>query len=223
MTKILFGSIVRNGENYLPRYFEQLNSLTNDYEIGLAITEGDSKDNTKYVIEDESKTCSFPIYQYEYNHSGNLYGSVNVPERWKNIANTWNYMLDQIDWLLPQYEYFCYMEADLIWNKETIDQLIWDCAFFDAVAPMSMLGNIFYDTWGHRALGHNFTNMYPYHPDFHKYTKYMPLTSAGSCIMMQPKVAKICRLNSEDAMIGHDIIRNKFTFVLDKTAYVHHP
>ena len=41
--KILFGSIVRDGASYLPRYFEQLRSLTDKHEIGLAICEGDSK------------------------------------------------------------------------------------------------------------------------------------------------------------------------------------
>lgn len=220
MTSILFGSIVRNGVNYLPRYFEQINSLRSQYNVQIAITEGDSADNSYDVLKDLIRQYDIPTQLFKFNHGGNLYGSVNVSERWMNIARTWNYMLDRIS---LQYDYFCYMECDLIWNKPTIDKLVDAMQYFDAVAPMSMLGNIFYDTWGHRALGQNFSNNYPYHPDFEKYQKYMPLTSAGSCIMMRSKVAKVCRLLEEDAMIGHDIIRNRFTFMLDKSAFVYHP
>lgn len=221
MARILFGSIVRNGEKYLPRYFDQLNSLKDKHKIGLAITEGDSTDNTYEYLQ--SRMIDNVFHLYKFDHKGKLYGSVNVAERWYNIAKTWNYMLDQIQEHLNQYDLFCYMEADLIWDSKTIEQLIWDCDYFDAVAPMSILGDVFYDTWGHRALGHNFTNMYPYHPDFDKYKVYMPLQSAGSCIMMQSKVAKVCRLNPMDAMIGHDIIKHGFTFVLNKQLAVHHP
>lgn len=221
MARILFGSIVRDGKAYLPRYFKQLESLTNKHEIGLFICEGDSVDGTFEYLQNV-KPNFYPYHVYKFDHKGEKFGSVNNPIRWQNIAATWNYMLDRIH-TIDSYDYFCYMEADLIWDSKTIDQLVWDCDYFDAVAPMSMLGDMFYDTWGHRAFGENFTNMYPYHSCFHRYEKYMPLQSAGSCIMMQSKVAKVCRLNPTDAMIGHDIIRNKFTFVLNKLISVHHP
>lgn len=220
MTTILFGSIVRNGEQYLPRYFEQINSLRTKYNVQIAITEGDSKDNSYEKIKQLIRQYDISTQLYKYNHGGNQYGSVDVAERWCNIAKTWNYMLNRIS---LNYDYFCYMEADLIWNKQTIDKLVEGMQYFDAVAPMSMLNNIFYDTWGHRAFGRNFSNAYPFHPDFEKYPKYMPLTSAGSCIMMQSKVAKTCRLSETDAMIGHDIIKNHYTFMLDKSAFVYHP
>ncbi len=122
-----------------------------------------------------------------------------------------------------EYDYFYYMESNLIWNKETIDKLVEGMKEFDCVAPMSMLNQIFYDTWGHRANGLNFSNYYPYHPDFDKFDRYMPIESAGSCILMKSEVIKNCRLNLKDAMIGHDIIKNGYSFVLDKTAIVNHP
>ena len=222
MANILFGSIVRNGENYIQRYYDQVSAIKNHH-VAIALTEGDSTDNTYSCILNKATNSGIATNLFKFDHKGNVYGSVDVAERWQNIAKTWNYMLDNIQILLDNYDYFCYMEDDLIWDSETIEQLIWDCDYFDAVAPMSMLGGIFYDTWGHRAFGENFTNTYPYHSHFNKYQKYMPITSAGSCIMMQSKVAKVCRLNPTDAMIGHDIIKNKFTFVLNKTIAVHHP
>jgi hypothetical protein len=221
--KILFGSIVRNGESYIRRYFDQISNLTKDFEVGVFITEGDSTDNSYQTIMDNALSTKISTMLFKYNHGGNLYGSVNVKERWENIAATWNFMLDRITSVLDQYDLFCYVEADLMWNKETILQLANDCLYFDAVAPMSMLGGLFYDTWGHRAFGESFSNTQPYHTHFDNYPVYMPLQSAGSCIMMQSKVAKICRLSPIDAMIGHDIIKNKFSFVLNKEIAVYHP
>lgn len=220
--KILFGSIVRDGASYLPRYWEQLNSLTDTYEIGLIITEGDSVDSTWEMLW-ELYPRQFDLYTYQYSHNGPKFGSVDNPTRWTNIAKTWNYMLDNCN-KFQEYDYFCYMEADLIWNKETIDKLVEGMDEFDCVAPMSMLGQEwFYDTWGHRSNGMNFTANYPYHPYFNNCLRYMPLESAGSCILMKSKVAQNCRLSLKDAMIGHDIIKQGYSFVLDKTAIVNHP
>lgn len=223
MKKILFGSIIRDGEGYLSRYYDQLRSLTNDYEIGLAICEGDSLDDTGEMIY-RLLPSELALYAYNYSHKGPKFGSVDNPTRWENIAKTWNYMLNNIDNALEEYDYFCYMEADLIWNKETIDKLVEGMEDFDCVAPMSMLGQEwFYDTWGHRSNGMNFGASYPYHPFFNDCLRYMPLESAGSCILMKSKVVQTCRLSLKDAMIGHDIIKQGYSFVLDKTAVVNHP
>jgi len=225
MVKILFMSIVRDGQEYLPRYFEQLNSLRYEYEISLAINEGDSVDNSRELILSQSNTL--PIYLYNYSHKGQKFGSIDNPTRWMNIAKTWNYMLNLLteEEIFDKYDYVIYMEADLIWNKSTIDKLIdgLEKSFGEVIAPMSMLGNIFYDTWGHRSDGINFGPVYPFHANFEKYSRYVPLTSAGSCLAMKPVVAKQCRLSEVDAMMGHDIKKYSFSFVLDKTAKVNHP
>lgn len=221
MKRILFGSIVRDGESYLPRYFEQLNSLTDDYEIGLVITEGDSTDNTFQYLTSQ-RPSFYPYHVFKYDHKGQKFGSVDNPTRWTNIAKTWNYMLDHIH-TFDDYDYFCYIEADLIWDKQTIDKLVEGMAYFNAVAPMSMMGTWFYDTWGHRSFGERFSNLYPYHSAFQHYLRYMPLQSAGSCIMMDIEVIKKCRLSLTDAMIGHDVVKNGYLFMLDKEAIVNHP
>ena len=51
----------------------------------------------------------------------------------------------------------------------------------------------------------------------------VPLTSAGSCIAMKPEVINACRLSLVDAMIGHDIVKNNYVFMLDKESKVYHP
>lgn len=223
MKSILFGSIVRDGESYLERYYKQLEELTSTYKIGSIICEGDSTDNTKDLLKQLQATSSVSSKLLEFNHKGQKFGSVDNPTRWHNIAITWNYMLDQYKDSFDNYAYFCYMECDLIWNKETIDRLVEGMQWFDCVAPMSMLGNIFYDTWGHRSNSKNFFNYSPFHEDFYKYDRYMPLQSAGSCILMKTEVIKQCRLSTVDAMIGHDIVNNGYSFMLDKHSTVNHP
>lgn len=219
-------SIVRDGAEYLPRYFEQLKSLHSEYQVALAINEGDSQDNSRIIIRDNIDNVS-ELYFYDYSHNGPKFGSINNATRWMNIAKTWNYMLGELtkNNIFDDYDYVIYMESDLIWNKQTVDKLVegLEKSFGEAVAAMSMLGNIFYDTWGHRANGINFGPVYPFHPEFEKYPRYVPITSAGSCIAMKPCVAKQCRLSEIDAMIGHDIKKYSFAFVLDKTARVQHP
>lgn len=224
MVKLLFGSIIRDGESYLQRYFDQLTTLTSDYKVGLAITEGDSIDNT-YAKIFELCPSEIDLYTFKYNHNGPKFGSVSNPTRWLNIAITWNYMLDNLREVVEDYDYFIYMESDLIWDKATISKLITGLQSnrIDAIAPMSMLGEIFYDTWGHRAFDVKFGALYPYHYKYLDYGRYMPLTSAGSCIAMKPEVINTCRLSLVDAMIGHDIVKNNYVFMLDKESKVQHP
>ena len=221
MVSVLFISIIRDGITYLGQYYEQLNSLNSKYKITLAITEGDSTDDT-YTYLKQNISRSGDVKLFKFDHKGKKYGSVNNPDRWQRIAMTWNSMLNKLEF---DYDYVIYMEADLIWDIGTIDKLIEGLqkGFGDAIAPMSMLGSIFYDTWGHRAFGENFGAIYPFHSQFTTYDRYMPLESAGSCIAMKPTVIRQCRLNPVDAMIGHDIKKFGYTFVLDKQARVLHP
>lgn len=242
MKSILFGSIVRDGESYLERYYKQLNELTSTYKIGSIICEGDSVDKSYqtilkqkynkllpdfvlYALESLIPNYSFSKVKtkvFKFDHKGQKFGSVDVSERWHNIAITWNYMFDNFkDY--DQYDYFCYMESDLIWNKTTIDLLVEGMETFDAVAPLSIKGNLFYDTWGHRAYGENFKNTTPIHKMYDKFGVYMPIHSAGSCILMKTEVIKNCRLSTVDAMLGHDIVKKGYSFMLDKRSIVNHP
>lgn len=216
---IIFCSIVRNGTSYLGSYLKRLSDYASisGHDISLAICEGDSTDNSYWFIQN-NKPDNIDLFLYNYNHGGQEYGSVNVPERWQNIARTWNHLFDQLDF--RAWDRCVYMESDLTWDFYTIEKLL--VSPYDVTSPMSMIGNIFYDTWGHRSNGVHFTNQFPFHPDFNRYKRYMPLESAGSCLVAIPEVFNTCRLSEVDAMIGHDIVKNGFSFMLDKTARVTH-
>lgn len=212
---VTIGSIVRDGSGYIGRYFKQIEDLRKHIPVNVIITEGDSTDNTWALIQNREGVTPF-----KYDHKGAKYGSVNVKERWKNIARTWNHMLSQAGSIKTP---FIYLEADLLWDSKSMLSLIEGLSDFDAVAPMCFHGNIFYDTWGHRAFGRHFTNLYPYHANLTDYDRYMPIESAGSCIVMKSEVINSCRLSEVDAMIGHDIITKGYSFVVDKKTRIYHP
>lgn len=220
---ILFTSIVRDAELYLDRYFSQLKELNNLVPCQLLITEGDSVDNTLSKIEE----CPVLFYCYKQDHNGQKFGSVDNPVRWKNIAQTWNWMYDNFsNW--KAYKAIVYMEADLIWTPETILSLIEGLSKFHAVSPLVMLRDtsIFYDIWGYRDKnGKHFFSNPPYHEDLEKCSeRYYPLSSAGSCIVMQPRVLRTgCRLSEKDAMIGHDLRKHGYALALDTQQKIYHP
>ncbi len=230
---VQIGSIVRDASEYLNRYFTQVQELQRALfargdSVQVAIAEGDSVDDTWDMLRMHQALEEYvhvtPPRLIKYDLAGQKFGSVNVPQRWANIARTWNMLLDEIQ--NEPFDVFIYVEADLIWQPETMLALIADLAYVDAVAPMSMhQSGYFYDTWGHRAGGLNFSNNPPYHPRLPdvKPGQLMQLDSAGSCKVMRAKVARQCRLAESDAMMGHDIYKNGFSLWLDPEQKVIHP
>lgn len=240
MTTVAIMSIVRNGSSYLPRYFRQVDALSGYCELlGMTVTpwvtEGDSTDDTARVLSQWKHPHKRLVH---YSHGGPAFGSINHPTRWRQIAATWNYMLDR----MPEYDRVIYVEADLIWTPETmaalLDQL--DADVVHACSPMSFgHDGRFYDTWGHRCLGDHFIQDYPYHPAIEALANrdeemlaalggtsrngLLRIDSAGSCMVMIGRVAQDCRLANEDAMIGHDLKRLGYQLWLNPGVSVWHP
>lgn len=225
MRNVRVTSIVRDGMGYLPRYFDQLNWLaaeleTRGYEMDTCVCEGDSKDGSWEYLTSLHEL--FPLWLYKFDHTGPKFGSVSHPTRWQNIARTWNFLFEEIKH--DEFDALIYVEADLIWQPDTMLKLIDDLKQVPAVAPMSMMGNIFYDTHGHRADGVNFTNWAPFHQRLVGNTgELIKLDSAGSCKVMRAEVAKSCRFSEVDAMLGHDIYAKGYSLWLDPCVKVEHP
>lgn len=226
---IVIASIVRNGVSYLPRHFGQMEQLrqllaAQGDSLRYAITVGESTDGTHdWLMTNDGKTRG-QIWQH--SNSGPVFGSVDDPVRWANIARTWNGMFERLtSW---QYDALIYVEADLIWQPETMARLLGHLEYVPAVAPMSMMQqrpDVFYDTWGHRASGRHFESFAPYHPSLPqvKPNELMQIESAGSCKVMWQEVAQKCRFNEADAMLGHDIYKHSYSLWLDPAVSVFHP
>lgn len=219
-------SIVRNGMGYLPRHFAQVERLeatlrVRDIPVQVWLCEGDSSDGTwEYLI---AQAHVRPLRLFQYCHGGPAFGSVDNPTRWRNIARTWNYLFDQMRrdrWGHA----VIYVEADLIWEPGTMLRLLGHLAAVDAVAPMSMRGDIFYDTWGHRAQNEHFTNFPPFHPLLEGWEGgLLRLESAGSCTVMRSAVADVCTFDERDAMLGQSMAAQGFGLWLDPGVRVEHP
>jgi len=242
---IVLGSCVRNGAGYLPRYFEQVGGLaehvrTHGFKFKHVALEGDSEDTTwadlvKYFTRVGS---TYPVQLIHYEVGGRAYGSVDVADRWKQIARCWNHMWRRLN-DGPPVGIFIYMEADLIWDPPTVWGLVEHVLDgVDAVAPMSMLRNsphhVFWDTWGHRAGGLRFQNAPPYHPwldprkaippdCYDRERGLIKIDSAGSCGVFHGDIVRKCTFRDRDAMVGPSLYEEGFTFWLDPMLEVIHP
>ncbi len=196
---LTLSSIFRDSEEYLDRYFAQIDEL--EQVIGpvrLVIAEGDSEDLTYKSLRDRMRDRDTLLYR---PHHGRKFGSVDNPERWAQIAYVCNSVMDA----MPSDDTpKVYVESDLIWHPHTIVTLLEDLAEVPAVAPMSMKDGRFYDIWGHRGLdGNRFTIGPPYHVDLEATEDdLVEIGSAGSCVAMRPDIAKLARFGANDCMVG---------------------
>lgn len=222
---LVVASAFRNSEHYVRRYFEQVALLRDEIPLRLVLAEGDSTDDTYALIEKHLQPDDVLL---KVDHGGPVYGSVNKPERWAQIAYVWNTILDHLH--LDDTDRFLLVESDLGWAPGSIAELVGCLDRVGAVAAMSYhvgTGN-FYDIWGHRGMdGERFKMKPPYHPDLDGLPRgrMVAIESAGSCIAVRGKVMNAgVRFSNEDGIRGFcRTIRDHATLWLHTGAEVWHP
>ncbi len=207
---IVVGSVFRNSASYVDRYFSQIRNLRMqtlpDIKMKLLLVEGDSKDDTWARLNHWRDMDILPNTSIELikrEHGGPDYGRIDDPKRWGQIAYACNGIMENMP---DDTSVFMYVESDLIWSAHDVNRLIdglygiFQC---DAVAPMCrwLRNGDFYDTWGFRAEGANFSPKHPYHPSIGSQS-YFRLESAGSMVAMKKKVAERARFSEEDCIVG---------------------
>ena len=115
----MLASIFRDSAAYVDRYFAQVDALRQHIPVTLYLAEGDSTDGTWVVLNERTTDDD---YLFQIAHGGPKFGSVNNPQRWKQIAYVCNGLLDSI----PQQGNLIYVESDLIWEPETMLTLLGD-------------------------------------------------------------------------------------------------
>jgi hypothetical protein len=228
MSTIVLASIMRNGCGYLDRYLAQVQALRSMLEARSdtlinVVAEGDSTDETWPRLQRAAAAQVGRMRALKLDHGGPEFGSIDNPTRWQNIARTWNRLFDRIQDI--DGDALIYVEADLVWKPETMVALLAHLdAGYDAVAPMSMMGDWFYDTWGHRAQGRNFRSSAPYHDGLVGLEpgQLLQIESAGSCKALRWPIVQQCRFSEVDAMIGHSLYQNGYSFWLDPSLAVRH-
>jgi len=210
---MLMASMFHNSTSYLDRYFEQVEALRREIPVTLYLAEGDSTDNTREVLEKYLEPGDQII---DATHGGMVFGSVDHPQRWKQIAYVCNTLLDA----LPQAGNLIYVEADLIWTPETMVHLLGDLTVVDAVAPLCYQRERFYDTWGYRYEDGSHIGSSPV-----RHTGLVKILSAGSCIAMRPEVYRDCRFTEDEAIVGFckEMKAEGFGLFMDTDLAIEHP
>lgn len=218
-------SSFRNAENYLDRYFEQVNQLDlllceRGDSSHLVLGEGDSTDNTSHRLQRLSYWFNPTLINV--SHGGPDYGHIVDAGRFKQLAGVWNRIWSQIP---ADADVVIMVESDLIWSADTIIALIDDLEHVPCVAPfvaeLSTQG--FYDCWGFRKNGKHFNKHEPYF-DGWPTTELVPVDSAGSCLVMKAALARHLTWPEEDVIVGicNQIYRYGGSVHLDPACTVTH-
>jgi hypothetical protein len=125
-----------------------------------------------------------------------------------------------------------YVESDLVWDARTMMALIVHLVTpgIDIIAPFVHEGNktgTLYDTFAFRFHGggpFSFSKRPPYHEMFDP-SCLNELASAGSCLVMKGKVARVSRFKDEEAVVGfcEHARYNGFRIFTDFRLAVRHP
>lgn len=231
-THLIVCSMFRNSAGYIDRYFSQLRSLQSltPREVVPILVEGDSTDDTKDRLIHE--LADWPTGALSHlNHGGPSWQSVDDPARWEALAQVGNDALHHARMFAGPHDQMVWVESDLVWQADTILNLTVYGLTNDrhAVAAMSLHGrqpSIFYDTWGHVGRdGHPFSHRPPYHPDLLAASRYVPISSAGSCFALDYQALKIARFSPVDCIrgIGRTLREAGIVLWLDTDAAVLHP
>lgn len=207
-------SIFSNSVPYLGRYFKQINDLRERYDLRLVLGEGDSRDHTYDELQSYLQPEDALL---QHHHGGPVFGSVDSPQRWEQIASIVAPVVRAACGFQPQA--VVWVESDLVWETRVMAQLIDTALDGRVVAPMVFAANSerFYDTWGFRMDGQHFYAHPPYQPkESRREGNFVKIDSCGSCFATD-------QLKTLKAWSGHWPYRAAGELWLDTSVCVEHP
>lgn len=144
----------RDSGAIVPRLIEQVDAL--DYPKGklrVICVEGDSVDDTRDQLRAWAQS-SRRVKLVVCDTGKPKYPSIVHPERFAVLATVFNAGLDAVDqeWS----DYVLFIPSDTLFAPDVLTRLL--AHEVDLVAPMFWYGAFFYDTWGMRYKGWQFTN-----------------------------------------------------------------
>lgn len=219
----LFRDAAANGQ--IERYFDQMHALSRllsargDW-LTLLLGYGDSTDGTGEALHEEATFCLDTLL-LDVSHGGKVYGSIEHPQRFKQLAFCGNTLLDHVP---VDADVVGIVESDLIWDAETLLALIDHTAHVPAIAPLIMDGErSFYDIYAFRKNGKHFTKYPPYCEWLG--SDLVQLDSAGSVLFVQAHYARKARLSDGEAIVGFctGIREHGGSIWCDPTLSVAHP
>lgn len=228
---IAIGSIFRNSTKHIDRYIDQVYRLAHSemmrpHNIHVIAVEGDSTDDTYAVLARDLRDAHVDYVLKQASHGGPDYGRVDDARRWSQIAMACNHVLESVR---DDDDILVYVESDLIWSPKTVwDLIVSACLPTPEPAVLTCMvwngaDGSFWDTWAFRKNGVNFQHWPPYHPNMQIGT--MALDSCGSILVMPGKIARQCRFQADDGIVGwcRDIRAHGYPIYLDPDLSIVHP
>lgn len=221
-------SCFRNSSHYIPRYFDQMGALSKllyarGDRLKLILGYGDSIDGTGEMLHEEA-TFRMDALLIDVSHGGKAYGSIEHPERFRQLAYVGNRLLDNVP---PDADVIGVVESDLIWDAQSILQLLDDLEHVPCVSGMIMDGpNSYYDVFAARRNGQRFTKTPPYHPDITPDSDLLEVDSAGSVLFMDAELARKARFIGGEAIVSfcQDIRKHGGTIWINtQVSFAHFP
>lgn len=207
----------RNARRYLQLYFQQIASLKvaleeEGYFLRLVAAEGDSLDGTRERIVELAAEYKIPLELIDTTHGHMHWGSVEDPVRMKVMSGVMNKALDAVK---ESDDVVVWIMSDLEWNADDLLDMILAVEEvrlgFSVFAPLALSGSsinlhsntvkdakVFYDTWAYRKSGSRFNITPPYHSDLT--SSLEEIDSAGTCLVMDSKVARSCKAVDSEAV-----------------------
>lgn len=228
---VVIVSTFRDATGYLDLYFAQVDALVKRLrERGdtpmLILGYGDCTDGTEAALFD-AVIQNYGALLIDVSHGGRAFGSVEHPERFRQLAYVGNRLWQAIP---DDADVVVLVESDLLWDARTLLTLIDHTATYPAIAPMIFdvaPPDRFRDVFAFRRNGVRFTNEPPYHPDLATVApgELLQVDSAGSVLAMRGEWARRVRFPQEDVIVGlcRGLYESGGSVWLDPGLCVRHP
>lgn len=224
---ICLAAMFQNATGYLQRYAIQVKALRDaapQHEFDMILAEGDSTDGDATW---RSLNDLFPGKAFKRVHGGQIYGPIDVTQRWLQISFVMDGVFERIR---PEHDAVIWVESDLIWEPATLLKLLDHIQKpgVDAAVPMVFMRDVHYDIWAMRKDGIRFTGYPPYHKCLTEpsVNGLYQIDSGPGCIAMRGDVARKSRCRPPSlAMVGlcNNIRSYGYKIWLDPTLRVNHP
>ncbi len=228
--KITLCSIFRNSEKNLPRYLKQIDKLASKIwpnTLQCLWGEGDSKDNTKQILESVETNDNYRFELIDVSHGGKEFDSVVDPIRFLQCAYAGNIVWSRIP---NTSQVVIWVDSDIIWDANVLNKLISQVEnSTNVLCPLVILDrmnwdyNSFYNVFDFRINGEHFTHKQPYHQSLLT-SDFVKIDSGGSCMVMRGHVARQVHFTAKEVIVGmcKQINELGYSIYLDTRLKVYH-
>lgn len=153
--KVLVYSIIRNEEQYIDMYYNQLKAMVTtfpEYEFYLSIYENDSDDRTKQKIYSKDWSIFKKVSILSENLKTINYGSTKDADRVKNLSIARNKAIEA-GGFLNECDYVMMIESDFKFDMSAVSKILnfkYKEPDFDIVSAISIRNKHLYDAWATR-------------------------------------------------------------------------